>query len=189
MLKEHSMLAKNVFLMFENVSRCKKMKFKYLFVVVMLGFFFGTNSASATEITSDNIIVTNLNKSYDSEVVLLANEGEEEATGTVNYCEGLKPTFVFIGHLIRLAKILIPIVIIIFGMLDFFKAVTGAKDDELRKSLRSLLFRILAGVCIFFLPAVIDFVFSLVDGWSNSEYESNYQNCFKCVWNVSSCTK
>ena len=103
----------------------------------------------------------------------------------VNYCSGLKSTFVFIGHIVRLAKILIPIIIIGFGIMDFFKAVTASKDDEIKKSVRSLLFRAIAGVCIFFLPAVIDLIFSWVDGWSN--YESTYQECFKCIWDVGGC--
>ena len=105
----------------------------------------------------------------------------------VNYCEGLKSTFIIIGHFIRLAKVLIPIIIIAFGMLDLFKAVVGSKDDELKKSIRSLIFRCLAGVCIFFLPAFIDLIFSWVDGWE-SGYQGQYENCFKCIWDVNSCT-
>ncbi len=103
-----------------------------------------------------------------------------------DYCSGLKSTFIVIGHIVRLAKIFVPIVIILFGMLDFFKAVIASKDDEIKKSMKSLLMRALAGVCIFFLPAVIDLVFGWVDGWSN--YSTSYTDCFKCIWDVGSCT-
>jgi len=106
----------------------------------------------------------------------------------MNYCTGLNSTFVFIGHIVRLAKILIPIVIIAYGALDFFKAVTGSKDDEIKKSARSLIFRLIAGVCIFFLPAVISLAFSWVDGWSDN-YEGSFNECFKCIWDVGKCTK
>ncbi len=165
------------------------MKFRFL-LVSLLSFFIGVMPTYAVEVTTleaENGVVVTSETNESNGIVLL--EGETKTSTTVNYCEGLKPTFMFIGHIIRLAKILIPIVIILFGMYDFFRAVTGSKDDEIKKSARSLMFRALAGVCIFFLPAIIDFVFSLVDGWSNSEYESNYQNCFKCVWDVGSCTK
>lgn len=107
---------------------------------------------------------------------------------TVDYCEGLKSTFVIIGHLVRIAKILIPIIIIGFGMMDFFKAVVGSKDDEIKKSIKSLIFRCLAGVCIFFLPAFIDLIFSWVDGW-DTNYKGQYEDCFKCIWNVGNCLK
>lgn len=107
---------------------------------------------------------------------------------SVDYCGGLNSTFVFIGHIVRLAKILIPIIIIGFGMMDFFKAVTGSKDDEIKKSAKSLIFRCIAGVCIFFLPAIISLIFSWVDGWSTN-YEGTTNNCFKCIWDVGSCSK
>lgn len=122
--------------------------------------------------------------------VYQAKEQKEEQSGTssgnVNYCSGLSSTFIFIGHIVRLAKILIPIIIIGFGMLDFFKAVTGSKDDEIKKSLRSLIFRTISGVCIFFLPMIIELIFSWVSGWSTS-YEGTYKECFKCIWDVGSC--
>jgi len=115
--------------------------------------------------------------------------GENNGSGTkVNYCEGLTSTFIFIGHIVRLAKILIPIIIIGFGMLDFFKAVTAAKDDEIKKSAKSLIFRAISGVCIFFLPMFIDLIFSWVSGWSNN-YEASYKECFKCIWDVGNCSK
>lgn len=160
------------------------MKYKYI-IVIMLSFFLGFNYVNAEEIISENEIVQ---LAEENTTTTGAEATTSNSNNTNNYCTGLRSTFVFIGHLVRLAKILIPIVVIIFGMLDFFKAVTGAKDDEIKKSAKSLLFRALAGVCIFFLPAIIDFIFGLVDGWSNSEYESGYQDCFKCVWNVGSCT-
>ncbi len=117
------------------------------------------------------------------------NTNTESGTNTnnTNYCSGLKSTFMIIGHVVRLAKILIPIVIIGFGMMDFFKAVVGSKDDEIKKSIKSLIMRCLAGVCIFFLPAFIDLIFSWVDGWENN-YQSGYEDCFKCIWDVGSCT-
>ena len=160
------------------------MKYKYI-IVIMLSFFLGFNYVNAEENISENEIVQ---LAEENTTTTGAEATTSNSNNTNNYCTGLRSTFVFIGHLVRLAKILIPIVVIIFGMLDFFKAVTGAKDDEIKKSAKSLLFRALAGVCIFFLPAIIDFIFGLVDGWSNSEYESGYQDCFKCVWNVGSCT-
>ena len=40
-------------------------------------------------------------------------------SNTTNYCEGLKDTFTIIGHIVRLAKILIPIIIIGFGTVSY----------------------------------------------------------------------
>ena len=72
----------------------------------------------------------------------------------MDYCSGLSSTFIFIGHIVRIAKIFIPIIIIGMGMMDLFKAIVGSKEDTLGKAVKSLVFRAIAGVCIFFLPAL-----------------------------------
>lgn len=113
-------------------------------------------------------------------------DGNNSSNNTEVDYSGLRPTFFVIGQIVRLLKILIPFIIIAYGAYDFFKAITGAKDDEIKKSVRSFLFRCVAGVCIFFLPAVIDLVFSWVDGWDQN-YSSFYEDCFQCIWNVDNC--
>ena len=102
----------------------------------------------------------------------------------MDYCSGLSSTFICIGHIVRIAKIFIPIIIIGFGMIDLFKAIVGSKEDTLMKAVKSLVFRCIAGVCIFFLPALISLIFSWVDAWNESEF----WGCFNCIWDVSSCT-
>ena len=103
----------------------------------------------------------------------------------MNYCtnNNLLSTFMFIGRIIQIAKIFIPIIIIGFGVMDLFKAITGSKDDEIKKSFKSLAMRCVAGVCVFFLPAIVSFIFSLVNDWN----ESDYSECIKCISNVKSC--
>lgn len=132
-------------------------------------------------LSSEHIVMCDHYKAIINE-----NNIKQPTANGVDYCSGLRSTFVFIGHIVRIAKILIPILIIAFGMLDFFKGVIGSKDDEIKKSIKSLIFRAISGVCIFFLPAIIDLVFSWVDGWS-SNYESTYKECFQCIWNVGEC--
>ena len=102
----------------------------------------------------------------------------------MDYCSGLSSTFIFIGHIVRIAKIFIPIIIIGFGMIDLFKAIVGSKEDTLMKAVKSLVFRCIAGVCIFFLPALISLIVSWVDAWNESEF----WGCFNCIWDVGSCT-
>ena len=104
----------------------------------------------------------------------------------MDYCSGLSSTFIFIGHIVRIAKIFIPIIIIGMGMMDLFKAIVGSKEDTLGKAVKSLVFRAIAGVCIFFLPAFIDLIFGWVDGWETT-YQGSYEECFKCIWDVGSC--
>lgn len=101
------------------------------------------------------------------------------------YCTGLKSTFRFVGEIVRIIKIAIPLIIIAYGALDLLKVVTASKDGELTKSLKSLLMRLLCGICIFFLPSIIEFIFLLIDEWGN--YESGYEECITCILDVSKC--
>jgi hypothetical protein len=52
--------------------------------------------------------------------------------------------WIFLGKILNVFKIVIPILILAFGAIDFGKAVVASKDDEIKKALKSLLFRILA---------------------------------------------
>lgn len=101
------------------------------------------------------------------------------------YCGKLKEPLKFVGNIVVILKILIPIIIIFFGILDFIKALTASKDDEIRKAGKSLAFRCLSGVVIFLLPTLVSVVFSLVDSWADIKGEFNA--CQKCVLNVKEC--
>ncbi len=135
--------------------------------IILLSFFFGIGKINA-ETTPEYINVAS--------VKLFAQN---------NPCTQLKKPLRFIGQIIFIVKVVVPIILIVFGMIDLFKAVTGGKDGEITKSLKSLVFRIIAGVAIFFVPSVISFIFTLVDDFDN--VKSEYDVCQKCILNVSQC--
>ncbi len=104
---------------------------------------------------------------------------------TTDTCTRLKAPLQFIGQIVRIVKILIPIAIIGLGMIDFFNAIIGSKDDQLKKSARSLLMRTIAGVVIFFIPTIISVVFSLISDFGN--IKGDFNACQKCVFRVEKC--
>ena len=98
----------------------------------------------------------------------------------MNFCTETKEIWVFLGNILNVVKIVIPILILSFGCIDFGKAVVASKDDEIKKALKSLMFRILAGAVIFFIPVIIKFAFSLVDSFSG-DIEKDYNVCVSCL--------
>ena len=103
------------------------------------------------------------------------------------YCSDpnfIKP-FKFLGRIFTILKILIPIIIIGFGAFDLSKAVVASKDDENKKSIRSLAMRALAGIIIFFVPTIVNLVFTLVDDWN--QYSTDYSKCSRCISNPGKC--
>jgi len=68
-----------------------------------------------------------------------------------------------INEILMYPKILVPIIIIVFGMLDFGKAVIASKEDEMRKAQATFIKRVLIGVVVFFVPAIVDLLMHVVD--------------------------
>ncbi len=116
-----------------------------------------------------------------------SDTNSEETPAITSYCSDteLLKAFKFLGRILSVVKIVIPLIIIIFGIIDFSRAVIASKDDEIKKSMKSLLLRAIAGVAIFFIPTLVNLVFQLIDDWSN--YKTDYSVCSTCVTNPSKC--
>lgn len=96
-----------------------------------------------------------------------------------SFCYKTANIWSIIGNAILILKILIPIVIIVLGAIDFGKVIVSSDDKAVKKSLVTLTKRVVVGVVIFFVPTLINFVFSLISGFSS--LESDYMNCVNCL--------
>lgn len=78
--------------------------------------------------------------------------------------------------------IIVPIVLIIMGSFDLFKAVTAGKDDDIKKKQQTLIKRIIAGVIVFLVPTIVTVLMNLigVDEWKTcwNNAESNFTSLF-----------
>lgn len=108
---------------------------------------------------------------------------DSEWTGEA-FCqrEGVKKTFRAIGWVILIIKILVPVLLIVFGSIDFAKAVIASKDDEIKKSARSLGIRVIIGVLIFFIPTIINFAVKIIGGEDiYNENSGSFGFCTHCM--------
>lgn len=96
----------------------------------------------------------------------------------LNFCTKTKSIWALVGKILTIFKIVIPLLVIIFGMIDLGKAVVASKDDEIKKAAKSLGMRCIAGVLIFFIPTIVGFAFSLADGFNA---DGDYTVCATCV--------
>ena len=86
-------------------------------------------------------------------------------------CSKIEPDLAtFIHNIITLIKIAVPIVLVIFGMLDLGKGVVASKEDEIKKGQQTFIKRLLAGVIVFFIVTIIQLVISLIDKESNGAF-------------------
>ena len=102
-------------------------------------------------------------------------------TGAVNFCANTANAWQIVGWALLIFKIVIPILLIIFGILDLGKAVIASKDDEIKKSVKSLAFRAVAGIVIFLIPTLVGLVMTFVSDFKESGASSDYEVCKQCI--------
>lgn len=101
-------------------------------------------------------------------------------------CTDLWSIWQLLGWVLTIFKIVIPILIIVFGMIDLGKAVIASKDDEIKKSIKSLAMRLIAGIVIFFIPTLVGAVFKVVGSFSDLQDE--YSVCSVCITSPGNCS-
>ena len=102
--------------------------------------------------------------------------------GTEGFCAATANIWQIVGYVLLVFKIVIPLLLIIFGMLDLGKAVIASKEDEIKKATGSLVRRAIAAVIIFLLPTIISFIIGIVGGFTE-EAEADYKICKSCITN------
>ena len=103
-----------------------------------------------------------------------------------DFCTSTKDLLRIVGVVLYIFKIAIPIVIIALGMFDFGKAVVAEKEDEIKKQTKRLIYRIVAGIVIFFIPTIVNLIFTTAVPEYESE-SSDFSVCSNCILKPSSC--
>ena len=107
------------------------------------------------------------------------------AVNIANFCNDTKELLGFVGYILLIFKIIIPLIIIIYGMIDFGKAVVAEKDDDIKKSAKSLGRRAIAGIIIFFIPTIVIWVFGQITEYGSDK--KGFEVCEKCLLHPTQC--
>ena len=107
------------------------------------------------------------------------------AIDIANFCSQTKELLGFVGYLLLIFKIIIPLIIIVYGMIDFGKAVVAEKDDDIKKSAKSLGRRAIAGIIIFFIPTIVIWVFGQISDYGKEK--KGFETCEKCLLHPTQC--
>lgn len=68
-----------------------------------------------------------------------------------------------IHSILKFVRIIVPILIILLGILDFGKAVIAGKEDQMKKAQMDFVKRVVIGVAVFFVPVIVDIIMELAD--------------------------
>ena len=77
---------------------------------------------------------------------------------------------------ITIVQIAVPIILVIVGSLDFFKAITSQKEDEMKKSQNIFIKRLVLAAVIFFVIVIAKVLVSVIADSSSA----NIIECMDC---------
>ena len=89
----------------------------------------------------------------------------------VQGCEAVIPGVIIdtkiantVHTIIVVIKIAVPVLLVIFGMLDLFKGLTAQKEDEIKKGQQLFIKRLISAAIIFFVISIVQLLVSFVAG-------------------------
>ena len=83
--------------------------------------------------------------------------------------------------IVTIIQIAVPVVLVIFGMLDLFKGISAQKEDEIKKGQQLFIKRLITAAIIFFVVVIVKFLISIV---ADSDKEvGNITECMECFLN------
>lgn len=85
-----------------------------------------------------------------------------------------------VSTIITVIKIVVPILLIIFGMLDLMKGIIASKEDEIKKGQQIFIKRLIAGALVFFVFTIVQLIISFV---ADANEKTNIMTCAQCFIN------
>lgn len=80
--------------------------------------------------------------------------------------------------IVLIIQIVIPILLIIFGLVDFVKAITAQKEDEIKKGQQTFIKRAIAAIIVFFVVSIVKIAVGF--GAGSDAKRNNILNCVAC---------
>ncbi len=77
-----------------------------------------------------------------------------------------------ISYIVTGIKIGVPVLLVIFGMMDLGKAVMSSKEDEIKKAQTTFLKRLLVAAFVFFVITIVQFLVGILDNAGKKDGQS-----------------
>ena len=100
----------------------------------------------------------------------------------LDYCDNLKPVIKLVASFVKLIQFGVPIMLIIFGMIDLGKAVISSKEDEMKKAQGTLLKRFIYAVAVFLVVTLVTVVMGMVGEAGAGGDTTSWSNCWGKYW-------
>ena len=91
----------------------------------------------------------------------------EVVTENTTICGGVavpNELFNMVALIIKGIKIVVPILLIIWGMLDFAKSIIAKKEEDIKKYRSAFIARLISAVLVFLIIVIVQLAVNLIDG-------------------------
>lgn len=78
--------------------------------------------------------------------------------------------------IIRIIQIAVPFVLIIFGSLDFFKAIVAGDEKEMKQKRKPFVQRVIAALIIILLPTLVNLIMKNIAANTNNRFATCWSN-------------
>lgn len=96
----------------------------------------------------------------------------------LDYCDDLRPVMNILHAVVSIFQFIIPILLIIFGMIDLGKAVIAGKEDEMKKAQGTLIKRFIYAVAIFLVVTLVTFIMGVVTSAETDQDTTTWKDCW-----------
>lgn len=133
-------------------------------------FFSNINNPNSLDLhgVSKNLLSYNLTNS--SPDVDFSKINIKKNTVTIENCNDIfgEDLLKILHDAVNLVKILVPLILIALGIVDFAKAVFGSKEDDMKKSASRFIKRVIIAIVIFFIPSFLNVILTIAHSiWGN----------------------
>ncbi len=92
-----------------------------------------------------------------------------------------------IGNIVHLGfiiiQVVVPILLIVWGMLDFAKGVMASDEDKIKAGQKKFIQRLIAAVICFLVVTIVQLVINVVGSVTSDNNTGSAWNCAKCLIN------
>lgn len=102
-------------------------------------------------------------------------------------CDGVlipNQLFNIVATIIKLIKIAVPVLLIIFGMIDFAKSVVAKNEDDVKKFRKQFISRVVSAIIVFVIVFVVQFAVNLISSVEDTTNEDG-----QTISDIWSCSK
>lgn len=113
-------------------------------------------------------------------VLVKCSSANSACAGTIGE-KGIPGDLVAIIHYIYLAiQVLVPVILVIFGMIELTKAIMAQKEDEIKKAQGSFIKKLIVAVIVFLTFSIVRLVFNFANSGKDN---SSVWNCANSIIN------